>query len=97
MKCPPYAVSMRIEEEERTRFRLWFPLFILWPLVLALLLLTLIRDLARRPGQPGHRRRSPLHALRCSVVLGVIGETRGTEIFVQERRNRNRTVALTVR
>ena len=96
MKCPPYAVSMRIEEEERTKFRLWFPLFILWPLLLALLLLTLVItllvDLASllSRGSPRYTR----FALGC---VGVIGESRGTEVFVQERRNRNRTVALTVR
>jgi hypothetical protein len=96
MKCPPYAVSMRIEEEERTRFRLWFPLFILWPLILALLLvtfiLTLLVDLASLV--TGGRARYTRFVLGC---MGVIGESRGTEIFVQERRNRNRTVALTVR
>jgi hypothetical protein len=96
MKCPPYAVSMRIEEEERTRFRLWFPLFILWPLVLALLLVTLILtllvDLASLVTGGGAR--YTRFVLGC---MGVIGESRGTEVFVQERRNRNRTVALTVR
>ena len=29
---PAYLVSMRIAEQERTKFRLWFPLFFLWPL-----------------------------------------------------------------
>jgi hypothetical protein len=35
MRCPPYAVSLRIEEADRTKVRLWLPVFILWPLLTA--------------------------------------------------------------
>ena len=87
---------MRIEEEERTKFRLWFPLFMLWPLVLALLLLTLVVTLLVDLASLMSRGR-PAYTRFALGVLGVIGETRGTEVFIQERRNRNRTVALTVR
>ena len=74
---PPYLVSMRVVEEERTKFRLWFPLFLLWPLLLPLLLLTLIvtlfADLVDSVGAlqvrvhplplrgAGHRERDPGH------------------------------------
>jgi len=96
MKCPPYAVSMRIVEEERTKFRLWFPLFILWPLVLVFLLLTLIATLFADAASmiSGHR---PGYTRLLFGVLGVVSETRGTEVFVQDRSKRSRTVAFTVR
>lgn len=93
MKMPPYLVAMRIVEQERTKFRLWFPLFLLWPLVLPLMLLTLLgtvlvdafRFLAGRKGT----------YTRLAVgVLGIVGETRGTEIFVQDRAH---TVAFRLR
>ena len=32
-------------EQERTKFRLWFPLFILWPLLAVFVLLTLVATL----------------------------------------------------
>lgn len=96
MKCPPYLVSLRIVDGERTKCRLWFPLFVLWPLLLALLLLTLAATLLadlftaltwRRPG----------YTRFLLGVLGVIGETRGTEVFIEDRSHQSRTVALTLR
>ncbi len=33
---PPYAVALRIVEQERTKFSIWFPLFLLWPLAICL-------------------------------------------------------------
>ena len=96
MKCPPYAVSMRIVEEERTKFRLWFPLFILWPLVLVFLLLTQIATLFADAASMISRHR-PGYTRLLFGVLGVVSETRGTEVFVQDRSNRSRAVAFTVR
>jgi len=87
---------MRVVEEERTKFRLWFPLFVLWPLLLVLLLLTFIATLVadlfsliawRRPG----------YTRLILGVLGVMNETRGTEVFIQDRSHHSRTVAFTLR
>lgn len=96
MRCLPYAVSMRIAEGERTKFRLWFPVVILWPLLLALLLLTLAATLFADAvtllsrGKAGYTR-------LLFGCLGVVGETPGTEVFVQDKSNKNRTVAFTIR
>ena len=96
MKCPPYAVSLRVVEQERTKFRLWFPLFILWPLLIVFVLLTvvaaLLADLFSLVSwhKPGYTR-------FLFGVLGIVSETRGTEVFVQDRTHSCRTVALTLR
>ena len=96
MKCPPYAVSLRVVEQERTKFRLWFPLFILWPLLIVFVLLTvvatLVADLFSLVSwhKPGYTR-------FLFGVLGIVSETRGTEVFVQDRTHNCRTVALTLR
>jgi hypothetical protein len=37
MKCPPMWLRLRIRNE-RARFGLWLPLFLLWPVVLVFLL-----------------------------------------------------------
>lgn len=96
MKCSPSIVSMRIVEEERTKFRLWFPLFILWPLLAVLLILTalatLLGDLFSLVC--GHK---PGYTRLLAGVLGIVGGTRGTEVLIQERRHHNRTVAFTLR
>jgi hypothetical protein len=95
MKCPPYLVKMRVEERQRIKFRLWLPVFILWPLLLVLLLLTLVAtlfaDLASLAA--GHR---PGYTRLLFGVLGVVGETRGTEVFIQDKSHASRTVAFTV-
>jgi hypothetical protein len=93
MKMPPYLVAMRVVEQERTKFKIWFPLFLLWPLVLPFVLLTLIatvvvdgiRFLA---GQKGAYTRLAVG------VLGIVGETRGTEVFIQDNAH---TVAFRLR
>ncbi len=93
MKIPPYAVALRIAEQERTKFRIWFPLFLLWPLAVPLLMLTFIATLVvdavrLLAGQKGTYTRLAVG------VLGVVGETRGVEVFIQDP---IRTVALTLR
>jgi hypothetical protein len=93
MNMPPYAVALRIVEQERTKFRIWFPLFLLWPLALVFLILTFIVtvvvDAIRLlSGQKGTYTRLVVG------VLGVVGEVRGVEVFVQDP---VRTVALTLR
>jgi polyferredoxin len=96
MKVPPYLVSMRIVQQERTKFRLWFPLFLLWPLLLPLLLLTLIGTLfADAVGLLARYKTG--YTRFIFAVLGIMGETRGTEVFVQEQGNTSRTVAFTLR
>ena len=93
MKMPPYLVAMRIVTEGRTKFRLWFPLFLLWPIALPFVVLTLLgtalvdafRFFAGRKGS----------YTRLAVgVLGIVGETRGTEVFVEDAAN---TVAFRLR
>jgi hypothetical protein len=96
MKCPPYLVHMRIADEQRTKFRLWLPLFILWPLLLVILILvvvaTLIADLISMATL-----QKPKFTRFVFGILGVLSETRGTEINIQDKRNQGRTVAFTVR
>jgi hypothetical protein len=96
MKCPPYAVSMRVTEQEHTKFRLWFPLFILWPLALPFLLLTIVATLVAdlfaliSLHRPGYTR-------LLLGIIGIVGETRGTEVFIQDKSHHSRTVAFTLR
>jgi hypothetical protein len=93
MRVPPYALRIRIAEQERTKFRIWFPLFLLWPLILVFLLLTLIATLVVDAAQliAGRRRCYTRLVVGC---LGLVGETRGTELFIEDK---SRTVAVMVR
>jgi hypothetical protein len=96
MKCPPWVISVKVQEHERTRFRLWLPFFLLWPLFAVLLLLTLVGTLLADlfTVLSGHR---PGYTRLVVGVLGVVGETRGTEVFIQDKTHTFRTIALTVR
>ena len=90
---PPYAVALRIVEQERTKFRIWFPLFLLWPLAIVLLILTFVATLVVDAFRLAAGQRGTYTRLLVGV-LGVVGETRGVEVFIQDPA---RTVALTLR
>jgi hypothetical protein len=92
MRFPPCLVGVKIAEEERTKFRIWLPLFILWPLLLSLVLLALIVALFVDGvliivGQK--------HGYSRLIVgcLQVMGASRGVEVSV---RDKHHTVAVTV-
>jgi hypothetical protein len=92
MRFPPCFVDVKIEEEERTKFRIWLPLFILWPLLLALVLLALVVALFADGvlilvGQK--------HGYSRLIVgcLEFMGASRGVEVSV---RDEHHTVAVTV-
>ena len=84
MKMPPYAVALRIVEQGRTKFRIWFPLFLLWPLAVPLLILTfmatLLVDAVRMLA--GHR---DSYTRLAVGVLEVVGETSGVEVYIQDK------------
>jgi hypothetical protein len=81
MRMPPYLISMRVTDQGHTKFRLWLPLFLLWLLMLPFfvlaLVLTLLVDLFTLA--IGWR----FNATRFLFgVVGLLGETRGTEVHV---------------
>lgn len=90
---PPYAVALRIVEQGRTKFRIWFPLFLLWPLAVVLLLLTFIATLVVDVVCLLAGQRAAYTRLAVGV-LAVVGETRGLEIFIEAPAH---TVALKLR
>jgi hypothetical protein len=84
MRMPPYLISMRVIYQGRTKFRLWLPLFLLWLLLLPLfvlaLVVTLLTDLFTLA--IGWRFNSTRFLFR---VIGLLGETRGTEVNIDSR------------
>jgi hypothetical protein len=87
---------MRVEEGEQTKVSLWLPLFLLWALLLAILLLVIVAALLadlislltwHRPG----------YTRFLAGILSLVGETRGTEVLIQDRSHASRTVAFTLR
>ena len=83
---PPAVISIRIDGD-RDRFRLWLPVFILWPLLIlgaaVALPLAAVAEVALAPR--GIRPFSVLIALS-----GVIGSLHGTDINVVSNKNGNR-------
>ncbi len=93
MKLPPAIVAMRIVQQEGTGFRLWFPLFLLWPLLMVLLtlalLVSLLADAVRGAAGPTYS-----YTRLVWGGMSLVGETKGTEVLVQDKL---RTVAFTLR
>lgn len=89
---PPCFIRVKVAEEERTKFRIWLPLFILWPLLFALVLLVLIVALFVDGVLilMGHKYAYTRLVIGC---LEVLGASRGVEVSV---RDNNHTVAVTV-
>lgn len=92
MKIPLFLIGVRVSEEQRTKFRIRLPLFLLWPLLLMLALLALVVA-AMADGALiliGEKHGYARLVLGC---LEVMGESRGVEIRVRDKRH---TVAVTV-
>ena len=96
MKCPPYLVRMRVDEHERKKVNLWLPLFLLWPLLFVIIVLLVVAAvLADLISLLSWHRTGYTRFLLG--ILGLLGETRGTEVLVQDRTHAYRTVAFTLR
>ncbi|MDD5127520.1 MAG: hypothetical protein PHR43_05445 [Dehalococcoidales bacterium] len=84
MSWPPMLMHVKVRGED-TNFGLWLPLFLLWPIVLAVLIilspLVLAAVLVLWPGGWG---RWSLRVLRDS--LRVLCAMRGLRVDVRERR-----------
>jgi hypothetical protein len=85
MKWPPFFLRCRIRGSDRPRIGCWLPLFLLWPvaaaLVLILLPLVLLAEIVLRlSGSPMR----PLGGLRA--LCGVVTSLRGLRVDIQERK-----------
>lgn len=93
MKLPPSLIRMKVRDEGRTKVRLWLPVFILWPLLLALVVLagvgTLIADAVVFISGTG-----PRYTRFLVGCLEVLGESRGVQVCVEDK---DHTVAFTLR
>ena len=83
MNWPPCILRIRVVRRGRRRIALWLPLFLLWPLLLALapLLLFVMFLYAIRQRHGG--RRNILRSL--PVLCGVLCALRGLRVHVGQR------------
>jgi hypothetical protein len=94
MNVPPYAIDVRVVEPGAKGFRIWVPMFLLWPLLLVLgviaLLVAVCADvLLVVVGQRYHHYSAFL--LRSFEALT---ETRGLKVYAKDE---GTTVDVTVR
>lgn len=81
---PPYLIDMRIRPKDGQPFRIWLPLFLLWPLLLVLavlaLVLTLLVDIALWAfGQDYH-----YYTLFTASVFGLLSDLRGMTVYITD-------------
>ena len=93
MNAPPAILDLKIVPSDGRRIHLWLPLFLLWPLVLALgvvsLVLTILTDFVLIVlGQRYHN-----YTVLLVRSFGALTETRGTVIRVNDEKA---TVSMTV-
>ena len=93
MKMPPYLIYLRVMDQGRTKFRLWLPLFLLWLLllpffVLALVVTLLVDLLTLAAGWRFNFTRFLFN------VVGLLGETRGTEVNIDARDHRQKRTSV---
>lgn len=93
MRLPPAIVALRILEQDKTRFRMWCPLFLFWPLLLVVAAIALAVALLADAVRPIPHHPHPWTRLAIGA-MNVIGETPGTELHVKDA---SRTVILRVR
>lgn len=82
MILPPLVIDVRVREEGARGFRIWFPFFLLWPLLLIVagfaLVVTLLVDLAL--ALAGARYHS--YTLLLVGSLRLLSEARGTQAHI---------------
>jgi hypothetical protein len=93
MNVPPMFLDLRVASPERRPFHLWLPLFLLWPLALALGVLALPITIVADVVLFLLGRRYYHYTILLARLLALFGETRGMVIRIN---NEKETVNLTV-
>ena len=78
MILPPWLIDVKVREADAKGFRIWLPLFLLWPLLFLLLAIALVFTLLADvvlfiTGQRYHH-----YTLLLLGCMKVLAETRGT-------------------
>ncbi|MDO8965001.1 MAG: hypothetical protein Q7W30_11000 [Coriobacteriia bacterium] len=79
---PPLVIDVRVRTRESKGFRIWFPFFLLWPLLLVLvgfcLLITVLVDLALLIVGARYHHYTPM----LLQAMRVLAQSRGTRAHV---------------
>lgn len=93
MNIPPAIIDLRVQQAEGRSHHVWLPLFLLWPLVLALAIICLVLTACVDAALIIMGRRYHHYTLLVARALGAMTETRGMIVRVRDGRS---TVDLTV-
>ncbi len=85
MNVPPSILDLRIAPTDRSPFHLWVPLFLLWPLALALGVLALVLTILVDAALVLLGRRYHHYTMLLARSLAALTETRGMVIRFDDR------------
>lgn len=82
MSAPPMVMSLRVTRAEGKPFRLWLPLFLLYPLLLVLVLLALVFTIIADAALMMSRQRYRHYSRLLLGSLGAMAQARGLKVYV---------------
>jgi hypothetical protein len=82
MSAPPMVMSLRMTRVDHKPFRLWLPLFLLYPLLLVLVLLALVFTIVADAALMMSRQRYHHYSRLLMGSLSAMVQARGLKIYV---------------
>jgi hypothetical protein len=80
---PPVVIDVRVREREKRGFRLWLPLFLLWPILLIVVGFALVVSLAIDVALWVAGARYHHYTLLLLKCLNVLAQVRGTRAHIR--------------
>jgi len=82
MSAPPLVMSLRMTRADRRPFRIWLPLFLLYPLLLVLVILALVFTIIADAALSMSRQRYHHYSRLLLGSLGAMAQARGLSVHV---------------
>ena len=94
MNVWPYVIDVRVLENDASRFRMWLPLFMFWPLLFVLVVLGLVATIVVDALLLVAGRRYHHYTALLLGMFGILADLRGLKVYLTDD---DKTVDIAVR